>query len=131
MRVHPSSDSTCRLVDLDIAVVDVMAGFLGLTRRIERSSALNIGGDKSERLLNICRHFGASTYLSGAAAQEYLDESLFERNGVNVVWQRFEHPVYPQLHGAFVPYLSALDLLLNCGPEASAILAAGSPEATP
>ena len=93
-----------------------------IPRRIERSSTLNIGGVKSERLLNICRHFGASTYLSGDAAETYLDESMFERNGIKVEWQRFEHPVYPQLHGAFMPYLSALDLLLNCGREAAAVL---------
>ena len=94
---------------------------------IEQASTLNVGGAKSERLLNICRHFGASTYLTGAAADAYLDKQLFERNGVRVEWQRFEHPVYPQLHGAFIPYLSALDLLLNCGCEAAAILAAASP----
>jgi hypothetical protein len=114
-----------RLVDLDIAVVDLMAAAFGLTRRIERSSTLNIGGEKTERLLNICRHFGASTYLSGAAAETYLDEPLFKKAGVKVEWQRFEHPVYPQLHGAFIPHLSALDLLLNCGGEsAAAVLAA-------
>lgn len=114
-----------RLIDLDIALIDLMAGWFGLTRRIDRSSALNIHGDKSERLLNICRHFNASTYLSGDAASEYLDAPLFERNGVRVEWQRFEHPVYPQLHGPFVSHLSALDLVLNCGDRAAAVLAGG------
>jgi hypothetical protein len=116
-----------RLVDLDIAVVDLMASWFGLAPRIERSSALTIGGDKTERLVNICRHFGASTYLSGAAARDYLDVARFEQSGVHVEWQQFDHPVYPQLHGAFIPYLSALDLLLNCGSAASAILAAAAP----
>jgi hypothetical protein len=116
-----------RLVDLDIALVDLMAGWFGLTRRIERSSALPIGGVKSERLLRICGHFGASTYLSGDAARDYLDVSLFEQSGITVEWQQFRHPVYPQLHGAFVPQLSALDLLLNCGPEAAGVLAPNLP----
>jgi hypothetical protein len=115
-----------RLVDLDIAVVGLMAGWLGLTRRIERSSALNIAGEKSERLLNICRHLSASTYLSGAAARDYLDVPLFEQMGVRVEWQQFQHPVYPQQHGAFIPYLSALDLILNCGTDAHDVLAAAS-----
>lgn len=115
------------LVDLDIAVIDLMASWFGLIRRIERSSALNIGGDKTERLVNICRRFGASIYLSGAAARDYLEVPRFEQNGINVEWQQFEHPVYPQLHGAFIPYLSALDLLLNCGPTAAAVLAGATP----
>ncbi len=110
-----------RLVDLDIACVDLMADWFGLRRRIERSSVLGIGGDRSERLVNICRHFGASTYVSGDAAQTYLDVNLFERHGITVEWQRYPHPAYPQLHGAFVPHLSALDLLFNCGDESPLI----------
>jgi hypothetical protein len=39
-----------------------------------------------------------------------------------VDWQRFDHPVYPQLHGKFIPNLSCIDILFNCGPEAEAIL---------
>ena len=111
-----------RLVDLDIAVADLMCGWLGLSRRVERSSALGIEGEKSVRLIRLCQHFGARRYLSGNAAQDYLDTALFEREGVRVEWQNFQHPTYPQLHGAFVPYLSALDLVLNCGDGARAIL---------
>lgn len=114
-----------RLVDLDIACVDLMAEWFGLRRTIERSSMLGIGGERSERLLNICRHFGAAKYVSGDAAQSYLDVPLFERHGIAVEWQRFVHPTYPQLHGQFVPSLSAVDLLLNCGDEAPLIAFGG------
>jgi hypothetical protein len=112
------------LVDLDIACVDLMASWLGIRRRVERSSCLGIDGERSERLVNVCRRFGATKYVSGDAAQAYLDVPLFERHGIAVEWQRFVHPVYPQMHGAFVPNLSALDLLLNCGDEAPGVLTA-------
>jgi hypothetical protein len=111
-----------RLVDLDIAVVGVIGRWLGLSRRVERSSQLGIGGGKSERLVRLCQHFGARTYLSGAVARDYLDVPSFERAGLSVEWQDFQHPVYPQLHGEFVPYLSAIDLVLNCGDEAASVL---------
>jgi hypothetical protein len=39
--------------------------------------------------------------------------------------QEFEHPVYHQLWGEFVPHLSALDMLFCCGPETKDILDAG------
>jgi len=116
-----------RLVDLDLAVAGLIAEWLGIRRPVERASALSIEGGQSERLLNICRHFGASTYLSGSAARDYLDLPLFERNGVAVVWQDFMHPVYPQLHGEFVPYMSAVDLILNCGEASRAVLEGAAP----
>ena len=111
-----------KLVDLDVAVVALLCRWLGLERTIVRSSTLGIAGEKSERLLNLCRYFEATRYLSGNAAQAYLDVDSFSRAGLEVEWQDFVHPTYPQLHGEFVPYLSAVDLLLNCGQESAAIL---------
>ncbi len=114
-----------RLVDLDIACASLIAGWLGLSRRIERSSVLGITGERSERLVNICRHFDASTYLSGDSAEAYLDIPLFEARGIAVEWQRYSHPTYAQLHGAFVPFMSTLDLVLNCGDESASIASGG------
>jgi hypothetical protein len=112
------------LVDLDLAVVELMCRWLAISRPIHRSSELGIGGERSDRLLELCRHFDANRYLSGNAAQAYLDLDLFSGNGIAVEWQDYAHPTYPQLHGPFVPYLSALDLLFNCGHEAEGILKA-------
>ncbi len=114
--------SWTRLVDLDIQVVKLMCEWLGLRRPIARSSQLGIHGGQSERLVQICSHFGADRYLSGDSAKDYLDESMFVRAGISVVWHGYEHPVYRQLHGDFCPYLSGLDLLLNMGPESTAVL---------
>ena len=110
------------LVDLDLAVTGLVCGWLGLERRTLRASALGIPGKQSERLLALCRHVGASCYLSGSSARDYLDTELFARHGIAVEWQDYAHPVYPQQHGDFVPYLSIVDLLFNCGEESAAIL---------
>lgn len=112
-----------RIVDLDIAVAELMCSWLGLRRRTVRASQLGIRGGRSERLLNICLRLKAGRYLSGDAARCYLDVDLFRRHGVEVEWQSYKHPVYPQQHGEFVPYLSAIDLLLNCGDESASVLA--------
>lgn len=110
------------IVDLDMAVVGMMAGWLQIETPTYRSSALGVEGEQSERLLRLCQHFGATCYLSGSAARDYLDVALFEQHGVRVAWQDFQHPVYPQQFQEFVPYLSALDLLLNCGDDSRAYL---------
>jgi hypothetical protein len=100
----------------------LLCGWLGLERRTLRASELGIPGKQSERLLALCQHLGARRYLSGASAREYLDTDLFTRHGVEVEWQDYVHPVYPQQHGEFMPYLSILDLLFNCGEDSPAIL---------
>ncbi len=105
------------LFELDIAVVELICEWLHVRKKIFRSSELGIDGAKSERLLKICQHFGAEKYLSGDSAADYLDVELFASKGISVEWQRFNHPVYPQLHGEFIPYLSVLDMILNVGDK--------------
>jgi len=110
------------LAELDMSVIGLMCEWLGVHRRVLRSSSLGVEGERNERLYALCKHLGATRYLSGDSAKSYLDLDLFARNGIDVEWQGFEHPIYPQQHGDFVPFLSALDLVLNCGPDSAAIL---------
>ncbi len=117
-----------RRVDLDLAIIQAMSGWFGIKRTVVRSSALGIDGERSERLVKICQHFCATRYLSGDAAKNYLETDLFNQQGIQVEWQTYRHPKYPQLHGEFIPYLSALDLLLNCGDDSIGILLEGSRE---
>ena len=60
--------------------------------------------------------------LTGDAAGDYLDERQFANNGIQVEYHRYRHPVYRQLHGEFVPYLSVVDVLMNYGRESLKIL---------
>jgi hypothetical protein len=92
---------------------------LGIRTTLRASSEYAGSGHKTERLLGICRAAGATRYLSGPAAREYLDEECFRSAGVEVEWMSYEgYPQYPQLHGPFEHGVSVLDLLLNVGEEA-------------
>lgn len=81
--------------------------------------------DPTGRLVALCQALGATTYLAGRDGVAYMDLGQFAAAGIEVRAQRYDHPVYPQLHGEFVPLLSALDLLLMTGDEALAILRQG------
>lgn len=118
-----------RLCDLDLAVIKLLCRWLNLERKTLRSSEFSIHSDRSERLVKFCLDAGADRYLSGNAAQSYLDVELFARHGIEIEWQDYRHPTYLQQHGDFVPYLSTLDLLLNCGDESLQIISKGSRDA--
>lgn len=74
-------------------------------------------------MLEIGCHFGTDRYVGGGVAQDYLDVARLTAQEVQVVWRNYRHPIYPQMHGAFLSHLSAPDLLLSAGLASGAILA--------
>jgi WbqC-like protein family len=81
---------------------------------------LIVGAEPSQRLVDLCRAAGATHYLSGPAAQSYLNTGLFSAHGIAVDWMSYAgYPPYPQLWGAFDPKVSIVDLLFNTGSEAA------------
>jgi hypothetical protein len=111
------------LVDLDMHFIVHIAKLLGIdTNKIVRSSSLSITGDRIERLISICRHFNADTFYEGAAGRDYIDENIFKSAGIGLEFQDYRHPVYKQLYGDFIPYMSVIDLLFNCGEKSLSII---------
>ena len=111
------------LIDLDIFLISGLAGFLGMPpKAIHRSSNLNVSGDRIGRLINICKCFGADTFYEGYSGKNYIEENDFLMQGIRVVYQKYNHPIYKQLYGDFVPYLSAIDLLFNHGDKSLNII---------
>jgi hypothetical protein len=88
---------------------------IGEGTRFEDSSQLAVGSRSTERVVELCKHFGAATYLTGHGAKKYLDHELFERSGIGVKYIGYDLSPYPQSHGEFTPYVTALDLVANCG----------------
>lgn len=111
------------LIDIDMYFITKLSECLGMgSKKIIRSSTLDATGDRVERLVNICKMFKADTFYEGAAGRNYLDEKHFAGHGIRLEFQDYKHPVYNQLYGDFVPYLSVIDLLFNHGEESLAIL---------
>lgn len=111
--------SNSKLIDLNLDVIELLRHQLGIKTPMLRSSELSgINGNKDQKIISICKTLGADVYLSGIGAKAYMDLEAYKTNNIKVVYQEFEHPVYPQRWGEFIPNLSAIDLLLNCGPSA-------------
>lgn len=114
------------LAGLNAAVLAWLMDELGLRLSVVSASEQDFQGEKSALVLDMCRKLGAQTYVFGAQGRDYADTASFTAAGVRPVFQDYRHPVYPQLHGQFVPGLSVLDLLMNVGPRAMDIIQAGN-----
>lgn len=86
---------------------------LGISTQIVRSASLTIDAKKSDLVLGLCRYFKANHYVSGILGKDYLQVEDFARDGIAVTFQEYQHPVYPQTWGDFLPYMSILDLWMN------------------
>jgi hypothetical protein len=115
-----------RLADLDIEVIEWMLGELGVTCRRVRASELEAAGTGEELVIAICKQLGATEYLSGRGAAEYQNPRRFEECGIRLRYQSCRAVEYAQCHAnvGFLPDLSALDLILNCGPQSCATMRA-------
>jgi len=107
------------LIDFTLESIRLLMKLFNVEIPTVLSSDLNVAGTSNERIANLVKAVGANRYLSGVGAKAYFDPELYKRKGVEVIWQDFTHPVYPQLHDGFIPFLSSLDLLFNCGVDES------------
>lgn len=108
-----------KLFDFNMKSIEMLNSFFDIRIDIVFSSDLKTTKTKSERLVELLKQVNATHYLSGIGAKDYHVDKPFENAGIEVIWQKFQHPVYKQLHGDFIPYLSSIDLLFNCGIEKS------------
>lgn len=90
--------------------------------KFSSSESLFVNFNSSERLVKICKYFRAKNYITGHGARNYLDHERFEQMNVSVNYMNYKMIEYPQLHGDFNPYVSALDLIANCGVRGREVL---------
>lgn len=102
------------LSEFNIKLIKDLA--IGLNRKpeIRIASEYNFEGESTDRLINICKHFGADTYLSGSGGKNYQEEEKFKEAGIKLEYTDFKQVPYPQQWGVdFIPGLSIIDKLLN------------------
>lgn len=108
------------LVDLNVTGHEVLAGLLGIPWNIRMSSSISYSGSsKTARLVSICSSLGASRYISSDASADYMEEHLWQEAGIELVYQHYSHPPYPQFDHPFVGYLSVVDALMFNGSQSS------------
>lgn len=102
---------------LNINVITWIMSELDIKTNIKMSSEFNAGGTKTDRLIDILKKAGATSYLSGPSAKSYLEVDKFREAGIVLEYKVYEYEEYPQLYGRFEPSVTVIDLLLNCGKD--------------
>ena len=93
----------------------IATDLLGIRTEMRDSREFDLQGTRGDRLLSLLQQVGATDYISGPAAMQYLDADVYAQAGVHVHWKDYSsYPEYPQLYGPFAPDVSVVDLLMNC-----------------
>jgi hypothetical protein len=108
-----------KMIDMNLASIKILLELFDINIDIHFSSSYKINTKSNQLLSDLLKKVDATHYLSGIGAKDYFDPSPFEKAHIKIIWQEFKHPIYSQLHGEFIPYLSSIDLLFNCGIKKS------------
>ena len=97
----------------------IASELLGIDVQFENSTAYAAEGRKLDRLLDLLRKAGATSYISGPAARDYIEPARFEEAGIELLFKDYSgYPEYPQASSPFDHAVSVLDLIFNTGEAA-------------
>ena len=120
------SQSWENLAELNLSLINFLKDQFGIKTELIKASGIPASGNKVRLLVDICHYLKADTYLSPPGSASYIElDNIFDSEGISLVYQQYEHPVYTQLFGDFISHLSSIDLLFNEGPKSLEIIRSG------
>ena len=113
-----------KLVDLNCSLNDAICSYIGINTPIYYASDIpKKTSDKNLRIIEICSHFaGVDLLYDGKSAQRFIEIEFFKQHGITVIFQDYTQTPYEQLWGNFVPYMSVIDVMMNCGKDSLEII---------
>jgi len=115
------------LVCINATMIRVVAKMLSIQTPLVSSAEFDLLDGRTEGLVQICQERGATTYVSGPRAKDYLDCSQFHKAGISIEWMDYTgYPTYHQMHSPFVHCVTILDLIFNEGPRAPQFMKCGN-----
>lgn len=106
------------LAELNLDLLQRILAYLGIRRRVVRSSAFNVRSISDQRLLDLVLSVGGTQYLSGKGGQNYQEPKKFVDAGVTLDVREYRPIEYARGSDPFVAGLSIIDLIGWCGPKA-------------
>jgi len=105
------------IAEMNIEINSWIANEFGFKAKLIKSSDMQIGSVREERVIDIVKVLGGDIYISGNGAKAYQVERHFSDRGIELRYTDYTPIEYPQLWPkvGFLPYMSILDYLFNCG----------------
>ena len=114
------------LTEINLHFIEAINSFLGINTKIRYSSEFELNEEKTMRLVDICLNINANQYYSGPAAKNYMQESFFTNNQIELHYFDYSgYPEYNQLHPPFEHGVTILDLIFNSGSESDKLFSNG------
>jgi hypothetical protein len=114
-----------RLVDFNLDLIRWLWTAFRPPSELTLQSDLGVQGRGTGLLIALCEHLGADRLAVLPGVEQHLDLAALRRHGISLLRLGYRPVIYPQLWGEFIYNLSALDLVLNCGPRSRRIAASG------
>jgi hypothetical protein len=116
-------ESLTYLTDINIAFIKAINSILKIDTKIIDSREFELAEGKTERLVDICKKCNAKEYYTGPAAKNYMEEKLFENEGIAIHYFDYSgYPEYNQLYGDFSHFVTILDLIFNTGENTKSFM---------
>jgi hypothetical protein len=111
-----------KLIDFNLASIYMLMSLFGINIDMVMSSDLQPQNKGCDMLVEILQKVGGAHYLSGTGARNYYRPEPFNAAGITIEWQSYEPLYYPQRYAGFIPNLSSIDMLFNCGVRSARIM---------
>ena len=116
------NESKESLGQLNLKLLMYFMKCLNINTPIVKASDYNFNGKGSELVLDMCIKLKTDKYIFGEQGKDYANIEAFNKAGIEVYFQRYNHPIYKQIGRKFMPYMSIIDLLFNEGEDSYNIL---------
>jgi len=112
-------DSVIYLSEINTILIKIINEILEINTIIKSYKDYTFEGDRNERLIQICKQANSDIYVTGPAANNYLDYDMFAKNDIKIeVFKYDNYPEYFQLFPPFIHNVTVLDLIFNEGQNA-------------